>query len=298
MKEEAIKRGAISTVRRFNRAVTQRVGSFTDRFLGRDRPLAEARLLFEIGRGGRDVRELRTHLGFDSGYLSRLLRSLEKQDLVAVVPQQFDRRIRRACLTPSGESELAELDERGDEFAHSLLEPLTGSERKRIVQAMEEVERLLRLSFTAIALEDPTSADARWCVEQYFAELDERFELGFDPARSISADPQETMSPRGAFVVARLDGRPIGCGALKSLGAGIGTIKRMWVAKSARGMGLGRRILLVLEEQARELGFAVLRLETNRTLGEAQNLYRSNGYQEVARFNEESHADHWFEKRI
>ncbi len=296
MDNDVIEREAISTVRRFNRAVTLRVGAFADRFLGRDRPLAEARLLFEIGRGGRDVRELRTLLGFDSGYMSRLLRSLEKQDLIAVVPQEFDRRIRRAALTPAGESELAELDRRGDEFARSLLEPLTEPERERMVRAMDEVERLLRLSFTAITLEDPTSADARWCVDQYFAEIDERFDSGFDLESSISADPRETMPPRGAFLVARLDGRPIGCGALKSLAPGIGTIKRMWVAKSARGLGLGRRILLGLEQQASELGFELLRLETNRTLGEAQNLYRSSGYQEVAAFNDEPHADHWFEK--
>ena len=244
----------ISTVRSFNRAVTQRIGVFTDRFLGRDRPVGEARLIFEIGREGADVRELRARLGLDSGYLSRLLRSLEKQGMIEVAPSESDRRIRRVSLTAAGESELAELDRRSDEFAHSLLEPLKESQRQRIVHAMGEVERLLRASFTTIAREDPSSAEARWCLEQYFAELAERFEQGFDSGQSISAEPEEMTPPRGAFLLARLDGRPIGCGAVKTLAPGIGSIKRMWVAESARGLGLGRRILAALEAQARELG--------------------------------------------
>lgn len=298
MNNDAIQRQTIASVRRFNRAVTRRVGAFADRFLGRDRPLAEARLLFEIGREGSDVRELRTRLDFDSGYLSRLLRSLEKQDLVGVARQQVDRRIRRACLTPSGERELAELDRRGDAFAESLLAQLTESERERMVTAMQEVEQLLRLSATSIAVEDPASAEAQWCVKQYFAELDERFDGGFDAGKTISADPEETTPPHGAFLIARLDGSPIACGALKRVAPGIGTIKRMWVAKSARGMGLGRRMLRALEEQARDLGFATLRLETNRSLVEARHLYLRYGYQETAPFNAEPHAHYWFEKNI
>lgn len=289
---------AISTVRHFSRAVTRRVGVFTDRFLGRDRPLAEARLIFEIGRGGNDVRELRARLDVDSGYMSRLLRSLEKQGLIEVVPQESDRRQRRARLTAAGLRELAELDHRGDEFARSLLSPLTESEQKRLVLAMEEVERLLRIPFTTFTVEDPSNQDAQWCTGQYFAELEERFDAGFDPRISISADPEETMPPRGAFLMARLDGQPIGCGALKTLEPGVGTIKRMWVAKSARGMGIGWRILRALEDQAQELGFTRLRLETNHNLKEAQKLYRTNDYREVPAFNDEPYAHHWFEKDL
>ncbi len=289
---------SIQTVRRFNRTVTQRIGLFTDRFLGRDRPLGEARLIFEIGSAGSDVRELRSKLDLDSGYLSRLLRSLEKQDLVEVVPLEIDRRIRRVSLTPTGQQELQELNDRGDAFARSLLEPLTEDERDRILASMAEVERLLSVSFTEITWEDSTSIEAQTCLEQYFAELAERFETGFDLGTSISADPEELSPPRGAFLIARLDGRPIGCGALKTAAPGVASIKRMWVARSARGLGLGRRILAALESRAAELNFSRVRLETNRTLGEAQKLYRRNGYQEVAAFNDDPYADHWFEKPL
>ncbi len=72
----------IAQVRRFNRTVTRRVGALDDRFLARGRPLGEARVLWEIGPGGCEVRTLRSRLGLDSGYLSRLLRSLEKEGLI------------------------------------------------------------------------------------------------------------------------------------------------------------------------------------------------------------------------
>ena len=72
----------------------------------------------------------------------------------------------------------------------------------------------------------------------------------------------------------------------------------MWVAPDARGLGLGRRLLLELERHARAAGAKVVRLETNQTLEEAIHLYRSSGYREVAAFNDEPYAHHWFEKRL
>jgi ribosomal protein S18 acetylase RimI-like enzyme len=98
--------------------------------------------------------------------------------------------------------------------------------------------------------------------------------------------------------VATLRGDPIGCGALKFHDNEPTEIKRMWVAESARGLGLGRRILSELESHARMQGTRTLRLETNKSLAEAIRLYRSAGYVEVAAFNDEPYAHHWFEKQI
>ena len=287
----------IALIRSFNRTVTRRLGVLTDRFLGRDRPLAEARVIFEIGRDGIDVRDLRAGLGLDSGYVSRLLRSLERQKLIKLVPLD-DRRARRAQLTAAGRKELAELNRRGDEFARGLLQALSDAQRKRMLQAMGELDRLFRGIFVEIAPEDPASEDARHCVSAYFAELSERFPDGFDPTTTIPAEPADLTPPNGVLLIARLDGRPVGCGALKSVAKGVGSIKRMWVAPSMRGLGLGRRILEELERHASELSMTLLQLETNDTLDEAQALYRRYGYNEVPPFNDEPHAHHWFEKRI
>src|SRR4030088_1200377 len=117
-------RAMVSQVRRFNRMVTQRVGALNERFLSRDRSLGEARLLWEIGAEGRDVRSLRNLLELDSGYLSRLLRSLEAAGLVTVGPKESDKRVRIARLTPAGSAERQLLDQRSDKLGAWVLAPL------------------------------------------------------------------------------------------------------------------------------------------------------------------------------
>jgi DNA-binding MarR family transcriptional regulator/GNAT superfamily N-acetyltransferase len=289
---------AVSQVRAFNRTVAERIGALTDEFLGRGRPMGESRTLWEIGPAGAEVRELRTRLGLDSGYASRVLRSLERQRLVSVAPSPNDRRVRTVRLTAAGRAERAELDRRADAVALSFLEPLNDDQRGRLLAAVADVEKLLRASMVTVALEDPATPDARWCIEQYFAELNRRFDAGFDPSRSISAEPDELTPPAGLLLVARLRGRPVGCGALKFHRGAPAELKRMWVAPDVRGLGLGRRLLHELEVKARRHRVKVLRLETNGTLHEAIQLYRASGYREVPRFNDEPYAHHWFEKGL
>ena len=132
----------------------------------------------------------------------------------------------------------------------------------------------------------------------YDRELDQRFETGFDPAKSFIASLDEFASPRGAFLIIRTDGEPVGCGGLTPLTEDAAYLKRMWIAPEARGLGLARRLLAALEDKARTIGYRVVRLETNRALAEAQQLYRSAGYTEVAPFNDEFYAHHWFEKAL
>ena len=288
----------VGQVRRFNRIVTQRVGALNDRFLARDRSLGESRVLWEIGVEGRDVRSLRAQLGLDSGYLSRLLRSLEESGLITVEARKSDKRVRVARLTRRGSSERAVLDRRAADLAESLLEPLGARQRERLVVAMSDVERLLTASMVDVAPIDPGHPHAQFCLRSYFSELDRRFEKGFDPAKSIPADDEEMRPPAGLFLVATLHEEPIGSGALKFHGKKPAELKRMWVVESARGLGVGRRILNELEARARTHGARAIHLETNGSLTEAISLYRSAGYKEVAPFNSEPYAHHWFEKRI
>ncbi len=288
----------IGQVRRFNRTVTQRVGALDDAFLSRDRPLGQARLLWEIGPDGSDVKALRTRLDLDSGYLSRLLRSLADDALITVAPSGDDGRIRTARLTSQGLAEKAELDRRSDDAAAAILAPLTARQRERLASAMAEVERLLMASAVEITVCDPRHPDARRAVRAYVAELAGRFEDGFDPGRGISAADHEVSPPAGLFLLATLHCEPVGCGVLKFHPPAQAHIKRMWVDGSVRGLGLGRRLLAELEARAVAYGVRTLRLETNRTLTEAIGLYRSAGYREVAAFNAEPYAHHWFEKTV
>src|SRR6478609_4843201 len=122
----------IEQVRRFNRTVTQRIGALSDRFMARDRPLGEARVLWEIGPDGCEVRTLRSRLDLDSGHLSRLLRALEADGLVEVRASAADGRVRAAHLTPAGVTERALLDERSDDLARTILTPLSSGQRERL----------------------------------------------------------------------------------------------------------------------------------------------------------------------
>lgn len=288
----------VEQVRRFNRVVTERVGALNDRFLGRARPLGEARLLWEIGLDGCEVRLLRSRLSLDSGYLSRLLRSLEAAGLVDVSPSRGDRRIRIARLTAAGRRERKTLDHRSDKLAQSLLAPLTPQQSERLVAAMREVERLLITASIKIRLMDPQHPDASYCLAEYVAELNRRSTRGFDPSIGATALPHEVRPPAGHFFVAYLHDDPIGCGAVKHHADAPAEIKRMWIAPRARGLGLGRRLLEKLEACALARGARVAHIETSAVLTEALALYRSAGWVEVPAFNAEPFADHWLEKAL
>jgi GNAT superfamily N-acetyltransferase len=287
----------LGQIRRFNRAVTQRVGALEIDYLRRGRPLAEARLLFEIGADGVEVGALRGKLGLDSGYLSRLMQSLARQGLIALT-KGVDRRRRHASLTRKGSAERAAYDRLSDRLAASMLEPLDASQRRRLLTAMGEVERLIRAASVEVAAEAPDSADARHCLDAYFGELEARFEGGFDAAADQSAPARAMTPPSGLFVIARIEGEAVGCGGFKRLDKATAEIKRVWTAPSARGMGVARRIVRALEAAARETGVKTLRLDTNRALTEAHALYRREGYREIARFNDNPYAHRWFEKRL
>lgn len=295
---DAVEPDPIETVRRFNRIVTQGVGALDDHYLSRDRPLGEARLLWEIGPDGADVRALRARLGLDSGYLSRLTRSLEAAGLVTTQPADDDRRVRTARLTAAGRAERRVLDARSDELAGSVLDRLGEPDRGRLVEAMTTVTRLLTRAAVEFADTDPASPVAQACLRRYYAELGHRFDEGFDPAASTVPDAAGFAPPTGVFVVATLWSEPVGCGGLLFEDDEAAYLKRMWVADSARGQGIGRRLLGRLERRATDHGRSVVRLETNRTLTEAIALYRSAGYVEVEPFNDERYAHHWFAKRL
>lgn len=288
----------MAVVRRFNRTVTRRIGALDDRYLSRNRPLGQCRVLWEIGPDGAEVRTLRARLGLDSGQLSRTLRALEADGLVRVHRSTTDGRVRVASLTARGRRERQLLDRRSDDLARSILDGLPHERRLELVEAMARVERLLTAGLVVVEVIDPAHEHARHCLAEYFAELDRRFSAGFDPARSLPADVDDMRPPAGVFLVATLRGEPVGCGALKFHGDEPAELKRMWVAPEARGLGVGRRLLVALEDHARRAGVRTLHLETNAALTEAIAMYRANGYVEVEPFNDEPYADRWFEKHL
>jgi DNA-binding MarR family transcriptional regulator/ribosomal protein S18 acetylase RimI-like enzyme len=288
---------AIARIRRFNRAVTTEVGALDASFLGRSRPLGEARLLCAIGRAGQDVSALRTALGLDSGLLSRLLRALERTGLVTVTSDPQDRRRRIAHATPQGCAEIDAYNQLSDARADRILAALS-PDADGLLAAMDRITILLNRTRITVAETDPASASAQYCLAQYYAELVARFDAGFDPAVGHAADPSAMRPPRGTFMIARSDDLPIGCAALAADGEGLAEVKRLWVAPIARGIGLADRLMTAIETRARDLRLTTLRLDTNSALTEAIAFYRSRNWTEIPRYNANPYAHHWFAKTL
>lgn len=286
----------ISRVRRFNRTVTSEVGALDTSFLGRGRPLGTARVLNAIGHGQSDVAAIREYLGLDSGLMSRLLRGLEDEGLIETVSHPEDARRRVARLTRAGRSEFQAYEALSNAQAEAFL--ARHSRPEELLRAMDLVASALGRSHIVLEEVDPRRDDARYCLSEYYAELARRFEQGFDV--SLSRDPEavDMIRPRGAFLVAMSDGLPIGCVGLKGTGGEVAEIKRLWVAPSARGLGLARRLMTAAEDIARDLSVKRLRLDTNSALLEAQQLYRNTGWKEIERFNDDPYPDTFFEKHL
>ena len=293
----AIDSETLAAVRRFNRTVTQRVGALDDSFLSRTRPLAQARILYEIDNGHAEVRQLRAHLDLDSGYLTRLLQALERDGLITIEEDAADRRVRRATLTAEGRAERAEYERLSNELAAGILTSLDPRQQQTLVDAMATVDRLLTASMIEFAIVDPAHPAAREATARYLAELDARFRNGLVTEGTISATDDEVRLPRGITLLATLHGEPAALGLLK-FHDGTTHLKRMWVSPDLRGLGLGRRLLSTLETHAAEHGIHTIQLETNFALTEAIALYRAAGYLEVPAFNDEPNGDLWFEKKV
>lgn len=286
----------VSRFRRFNRAVTVEAGALNTSFLGQGRPLGAARVVNAIGQGHTDVGSIREYLDLDSGLMSRLLRSLEEEGLVVTEPHPTDARRRVAKLTSAGLREFDAYEEISNARAAALLARHPHPEA--LLAAMDLVASALGRDRIAIEEVDPAGEIARHCLREYYDELARRFENGFDV--NLSRDPQapDMCRPRGAFLVAVSDGLPVGCVGLKGTGDGTAEIKRLWVAPSARGLGLGKSLMAAAEDRARNLGIGTLRLDTNRALPEAKALYLKSGWTEIPPFNDDPYAHAFFEKRL
>jgi DNA-binding MarR family transcriptional regulator/GNAT superfamily N-acetyltransferase len=288
----------VNELRRFNRSYTQRIGAPAGSYLGTGRPLAPSRVLFEIRPHGSPVADLRHRLDLDSGYLSRLLRQLQREGLVTVGRDSGDGRQRVARLTPKGRREWRRLDERSEQMAQRLVEPLSGRQRADLASALATAERLLRAGTVTFDVVDPRSVAARSAMAQYFRELNQRFRSGFDPAQGAARDATSLRAPGGAFVVIRGDHTVIGCGGLQRLDQHTAEIKRMWIHPDWRGLGLGGRLLARLETISREGGYPQVVLDTNETLTEAISMYQRAGYRPIERYNDNPYAHHWFAKDL
>jgi DNA-binding MarR family transcriptional regulator/GNAT superfamily N-acetyltransferase len=291
----------VDAVRRFNRLYTRRIGALRAGLLDSPFSLAEARLLYELAHRERPAAaELARDLGLDAGYLSRLLRGLERRRLISRERSKSDARQSLLSLTAAGRRMFATLDARSNAEVRALVGKLSDAGQRRLVEAMRDVERLLGAApepRVPYVLRPHRPGDMGWVVHRHAAlyareyRWDERFEA---LVATIVAKFIDNFDPRRERCwIAEREGEIVGSVFLVSKSPTIAQLRMLYVEPAARGLGIGKRLVDECERFAREKGYRKIVLWTNSILHAARHIYEAAGYRLVA---EEPH--HSFGHRL
>ncbi|GLX52492.1 MarR family transcriptional regulator [Streptomyces hygroscopicus subsp. hygroscopicus] len=279
----------VQDVRAFNRFYTGVIGALDyGRHLYAPYTLTESRVLYELAHAPHlDAADLRTSLGLDAGYLSRILNRFEAAGLVERGVSERDTRRRRITLTASGREAAAMLDERARDSVGALLGGVAPGDRARLVEAMGTIRDVLgdgrREGAEDIVLRQPRTGELGWIVQRnavlYAAEYGWDAEYEGLVAR-IVADFAQEHDPRTERVwIAEADGRPVGCVmCVRDDAPGAARLRLLLVEPGARGRGVGDRLVGAVVDFAREAGYRELVLWTNDVLSSARRLYRRHGF--------------------
>lgn len=275
----------IAAVRQFNRFYTRKIGVLQEGLLRSSLSLAQVRVLFELAhRAETTATELGQELGLDGGYLSRILRDFEKHGLVLRRPSTADGRQNLLALTATGRVLFAELDERSRAEIAQMLRAIPANAQQQLVSAMERIQRTLDHAEESaqVVLRSHIPGDMGWVVFRhgvlYAREYgwDERFEALV--AQIVAAFILELKPERARCWIAERDGERVGCVFLVQKSEDVAQLRLFLVEPSARGLGVGRRLLEECVEWAREKGYAKMMLWTNDVLVAARHLYEQAGF--------------------
>lgn len=293
----------VSTVRRFNRFYTRQIGLLQEGLYKSPFSLTEVRVLYELAHRERPTAsELGRDLGLDAGYLSRILRSFEKRKLLVREPSQKDARQSHLALTPRGRKVFAPLDVRSQEEVAAMLAKVPPPEQARLVQAMGTIEKLLGgrpEPKVPYILRPHQPGDMGWMVYRhgvlYSQEYgyDERFEA---LVAKIAAEFIEHLDPkRERCWIAEKDGERVGSVLLVKKSKTIAKLRVLLVEPSARGLGIGRRLVEECIRFARQVGYKKMMLWTQSELTAARGIYEKAGFKLIRK---EKHVDWGREKLI
>jgi DNA-binding MarR family transcriptional regulator/GNAT superfamily N-acetyltransferase len=280
--------GRVAAVRSFNRFYTGVIGVLTDGLLRTPYTLTEARVLFELAQRDRtEVPALRRTLGLDPGYLSRILARFEADALVERGRSPRDARAQVVALTESGRGAFATLDARSTEEITALLGRLPDTDQRRLLGAMATIERLLGRGTASpeLRLRPPTPGELGWVVERhgalYAAEYGWNAEFEALAARIVADFAAGHDPDRERAWIAELDGRPVGCVLCVGRDEETAQLRLLLVEPSARGLGLGGRLVDECLRFARDAGYRRMVLWTNDVLVAARRIYERAGFRLV-----------------
>jgi DNA-binding MarR family transcriptional regulator/GNAT superfamily N-acetyltransferase len=275
-----------AVLRRFNRFYTRHVGALNEGLLQSSFSLTEARLLYELAqRKQPTASELSEALGLDAGYLSRLLGGLRSRSLVARERSTADGRRTHLALTGKGRAAFAKLDTRSQDDVRALLGRLSEPEQRRLLDAARTMERLLDGSVGSDApylLRSHQPGDMGWVVHRHGALYAE--EYGWDEqfealVAGIVAEFLRQFDPKkDRCWVAEREGDILGSVFLVRDSDMVAKLRLLLVEPSARGLGIGRRLVAECVATARRLGYRTLTLWTQQSLTAARHLYQQAGF--------------------
>lgn len=277
----------VSAVRRFNRFYTRRIGALGQGHLGGPFTLTEVRVLYELAHAPSPLTAtgIGKALGLDSGYLSRVLSSFGRLGLLQRQRSERDSRQQLLTLTALGRRRFAALDRKAGAEIRELLDSLPDPEQERVVDALSTAAALLAddgAERETYVLRPHRPGDLGWIIQRhgevYAKEYgwDERFE---GLVARIAADFLENHDPRRERCwIAERDGVRIGCVLLVRHSDRVGKLRLLLVEPSARGLGLGRRLVRECTLFARAAGYRKIVLWTNSVLTAARAIYETEGY--------------------
>jgi DNA-binding MarR family transcriptional regulator/N-acetylglutamate synthase-like GNAT family acetyltransferase len=285
----------VGAVRQFNRFYTQRIGVLAENYLRTPYTLAESRVLFELAvRDRPSPGDLAAALDLDPGYLSRILRRFERAGLVTRTASTTDGRRTVLELTAAGRKAFAPLNERSHDDIAALLKPLPAERQERVLDAMALIaETLAHQETAAILLRDPEPGDFGWVVERhgvlYGAEYGFDVHMVGDVAEIVAGYIANYDADRDRCWIAERNG--VRCGSVFVVhdDASTARLRLLLTEPSARGQGLGRRLVRECIAFARNAGYAKMVLWTHTVLTVARAIYASEGFTLIA----SEPNDHW-----
>jgi DNA-binding MarR family transcriptional regulator/GNAT superfamily N-acetyltransferase len=277
----------VAAVRRFNRFYTSKIGVL--HYLGSDFSLAEVRVLYELAHraAAPTAAQLGKDLNLDAGYLSRLVNAFERRGLIARTRSTSDGRRSHLALTTAGRAAFAPLGARSHDEMAALLAPLSDTDQRRVLDAMETIEAVLGGGDgpPPFTLRPHRPGDMGWVVQRHGALYaqeygwDERFEA---LVASIVAKFIERFDPaRERCWIAEKDGEAVGSVFLVKRGKSVAQLRLLIVDPKARGLGIGARLVGECEAFARASGYRTITLWTNSVLTSARRIYEAAGYRLV-----------------
>jgi DNA-binding MarR family transcriptional regulator/predicted N-acetyltransferase YhbS len=278
--------GVVEDVRGFNRFYTRVLGLLRPDLAGSAFGLTEARVLFELAhRDGIAVSELRRDLGIDAGYLSRIVSGFSTSGFVAREKSTADGRRQVVRLTDDGRRAFAELDQLQADAIATMLAPLDEGQRAELVTSMGRIRRTLgdEPRWRGLVLRPPAPGDLGWVVERhgyrYAAEYgwDTTFEALV--ARIVADFAERDDNKREAAWIAELDGERVGCVFCTAADTkNTAQLRLLIVEPSARGAGVGTRLVDECLRFARRAGYRRITLWTNDVLVDARRIYERAGF--------------------